>query len=139
LAIVGAVWTSTLIFLSHHHFAFAKSHLPAAAVEVLKQRKAERTFNAYEFGGYLISIGVPTFIDGRAELYGESFVTRYFDASWAHKVDNLLQLLDEYKIDATLLAPKSPAAQVMDHIRGWTKLYADETAVIHVRNSSADH
>jgi hypothetical protein len=139
LAIVGAVWASTLIYLSHHHFVFVKSQMPTAAVGLLKQRKAERIFNAYEFGGYLISTGVPTFIDGRAELYGESFVTRYFDAIWVHKVDNLLQLLGDYHIDATLLAPKSPAAQVMDHIRGWKKLYADETAVIHVRDSGADH
>jgi hypothetical protein len=138
LAIVGAVWASTLIYLSHHHFVFVNSQVPTAAVEVLKQRKAERIFNAYEFGGYLISTGVPTFIDGRAELYGEKFVLEYFDAISARKVDNLLQLLDDHKIDATLLAPASPAAQVMDHLRGWKKLYADETAVVHIRNSGTD-
>jgi hypothetical protein len=138
IAIVGAAWATTLSYFSHHEFVFVKSQVPAAAVEVLKQRKAERIFNAYEFGGYLIGIGLPTFIDGRAELYGEKFASSYFDAIWARKIDNLLQQLDDYHIDATLLAPKSPAAQVMDHIRGWKRLYVDEIAVVHVRTSGAD-
>jgi hypothetical protein len=76
---------------------------------------------------------MPVFIDGRAELYGEKFVMNFFDAIEARKVDQLLHLLDDYQIDATLLLPKSPAAQVLDHIQGWQRLYADDTAVIHVR------
>jgi hypothetical protein len=138
IAIVGAAWATTQSYLSHHDFVFVKSQVPAAAMEVLKQRKAARIFNAYEFGGYMIGSGVPTFIDGRAELYGEKFATSYFDAIWARKIDNLLQLLADYHIDATLLAPTSPAAQVMDHIAGWKRLYVDEIAVVHVRTSNAD-
>jgi len=138
IAIVGAAWATTQSYLSHHDFVFVKSQVPAAAVEVLKQRKAERIFNAYEFGGYLIASGVPTFIDGRAELYGEKFAAGYFNAIWARKIGNLLQLLEEYHIEATLLAPTSPAAQVMDHLPGWKRLYVDEIAVVHVRTSAAD-
>jgi hypothetical protein len=109
------------------------SQAPSAAVELLKRRQAKRVFNAYEFGGYLIAADMPVFIDGRAELYGEKFVMNFFDAIEARKVDQLLHLLDDYQIDATLLLPKSPAAQVLDHIQGWQRLYADDTAVIHVR------
>jgi hypothetical protein len=28
----------------------------------------------------------------------------------------------------------APAAQVLDHIKGWKRLYADDIAVIHVRD-----
>jgi hypothetical protein len=133
VGIAGAIWAPTLSYMSHHKFAFVHSQTPTAAVELLKQRQAKRVFNSYEFGGYLISEGVPAFIDGRAELYGEKFVVNYFDAVEARKVDQLLHLLDDYHIDATLLAPKSPAAQMLDHIKGWQRLYADDTAVIHVR------
>jgi hypothetical protein len=133
VGIAGAAWASTLSYMSHHEFAFVNSQTPTAAVELLKQRQAKRVFNSYEFGGYLIAMDVPAFIDGRAELYGEKFVVNYFDAIEARKVDQLLHLLDEYHIDATLLLPKSPAAQVLDHIKGWQRLYADDTAVIHVR------
>jgi hypothetical protein len=133
IAIVGAASASTMAYMSHHNFVFVNSQTPAAAVELLKQRQAKRVFNSYAFGGYLIAMGVPAFIDGRAELYGEKFVLNYFDAVEARKVDQLLRLLEDYHIDATLLVPNSPAAQVLDHIEGWQKLYADDTAVIHVR------
>ena len=39
----------------------------------------DNVFNSYEFGGYLIFKGIPTFIDGRFELYGNQFLQRYFE------------------------------------------------------------
>jgi hypothetical protein len=138
VAIVATALASTLSYVSHHNFVFVNSQAPNAAVELLQKRGAKRVFNSYEFGGYLIAEGMPVFIDGRAELYGEKFVVNYFDAVEARKVDQLLGLLDDYHIDATLLVPASPAAQVLDHIKGWRRLYADDTAVIHVRQSDAD-
>jgi hypothetical protein len=132
-AIAAGMWASTASYTAHHDFTFAKLQTPAAAVDMLKQRQAKRIFNAYEFGGYLISRDVPPFIDGRAELYGEKFVVSYFHAVDGRNVDQLLRLLDTFQIDATLLAPSSPAAQILDHIAGWQRLYADDIAVIHVR------
>jgi hypothetical protein len=100
---------------------------------VLKQRQAKRVFNSYAFGGYLIASDIPPFIDGRAELYGEKFVLNYFNAVGGREINGLPRLLDEFQIDATLLVPMSAAAQLLDHVPGWTRIYADETAVIHVR------
>jgi hypothetical protein len=54
------------------------------------------------------------------------------------KLDNLTRLLDDHRIDATLLTADSPAAQVLDHIKGWKRLYADNIAVIHVRDDAKD-
>jgi len=139
IAIVGAALASTLSYMSHHNFVFVNSQTPTAAVELLKQRQAKRIFNAYEFGGDLIASGVPVFIDGRAELYGEKFVMDFFDAVEHGKADQLLHLLDDFHIDATLLVPKSPGARVLDHIKGWQRLYADDVAVIHIRQPNADH
>lgn len=132
-AIAAGMWASTASYAAHHDFTFARLQTPAAAVDMLRQRQAKRVFNAYEFGGYLISRDVPPFIDGRAELYGEKFVVSYFNAVGGRSVDELLRLLDTFQIDATLLAPSSPAAQILDHIAGWRRLYADDIAVIHVR------
>jgi len=135
LIIVTVAWTSTAIYTSHHRFTFAKDLVPIAAVDRLEQRKAQRIFNEYNFGGYLISRNIPVFIDGRAEFYGETFVMDFVDAVWIRKLDNLTRLLDEYQIDATLLAANAPAAQVLDHIKGWKRLYADDIAVVHVREN----
>jgi hypothetical protein len=132
-ALAAGMWASTSSYTARHDFTFAKLQTPAAAVDMLRQRQAKRIFNAYEFGGYLIARDVPPFIDGRAELYGEKFVVNYFDAVGGRNVDQLLHLLETFQIDATLLAPSSPAAQILDHIPGWRRLYADDIAVIHVR------
>ncbi|MBI5264366.1 MAG: hypothetical protein HY852_21420 [Bradyrhizobium sp.] len=137
LTIVVAVLASTSIYMGHHRFIFTERQTPVAAVDLLKQREAKRVFNAYEFGGYLISRDVPVFVDGRAELYGEKFVMDFFNAVEARKVDTLLGLLDRYKIDATLLVATAPAAKVLDHVQGWKRLYADGVAVIHVRTNPA--
>lgn len=134
LMIVAAAWTSTSIFMAHHRFTFTMDQTPVAAIDLLEKRGAQRIFNAYKFGGYLISRDIPVFVDGRAELYGETFVMDFFKAVEVKKLDNLTRLLDEYKIDATLLAADSPGAQVLDHIKGWKRLYADKIAVIHVRD-----
>ncbi len=44
------------------------------------------------------------------------------------------RMLDKYQIDATLLRPDLPATKVLDHIAGWKRVYADDVAVIHVRD-----
>ena len=43
-------------------------------------------------------------------------------------------IFDQYQIDATLLTPDLPATKVMDHLAGWKRLYADDIAVVHVRD-----
>jgi hypothetical protein len=134
LMIVAAAWTSTSIYMGHHRFTFTMTQTPVAAVDLLQQRKAQRIFNAYQFGGYLISRDIPVFVDGRAELYGEKFVMDFFKAVEVKKLDNLTRLLAEHRIDATLMVADAPAAQVLDHIKGWKRLYADDIAVIHVRD-----
>jgi hypothetical protein len=61
-------------------------------------------------------------------------VMTYFNAIEGRRMDDLLKLLDEYQMEATLLTSDSPAALLMDHAPGWTRLYADDVAVIHVRS-----
>jgi hypothetical protein len=137
LTVAGGAFASTLAYAAHHNFGFVKDQVPAAALAVLKQHQAERIFNGYEFGGYLIANDVPTFIDGRAELYGERFVMNYFNAVEGHDLDLLPRLLDEFNIDATMLVPGKPGTQVLDRLPGWSRLYADDVAVVHVRAKPA--
>jgi hypothetical protein len=122
--------------MGHHRFTFTMTQTPVAAVDLLEQRKAQRIFNAYQFGGYLISRGIPVFADGRAELYGEKFVMDFFKATEGKKPELLPRLLDEYRIDATLLVADAPGPQILDHLKGWKRIYADDIAVIHVRDDA---
>jgi hypothetical protein len=109
---------------------------PAAAVEVLKQHGARRILNDLPFAGYFISRGIPVFVDGRAELYGEAFVMDYYRAMQLKDVNVLLELLGRYDIDAVALTPATPAARFMDHAAGWKRLHADDRAVIHMRTAN---
>lgn len=136
LTIVAASWASTSLYLRHHRFTFTMTQTPVAAVDLLEQRKVQRIFNAYQFGGYLISRDIPVFIDGRAELYGEKFVMDFFKATEGKKPELLPRLLDEHKIDATLLVADAPGPQILDQLKGWKRIYADDIAVVHVRDTA---
>jgi hypothetical protein len=112
---------------------------PVAAVAELKKLNFSRVFNDYDFGGYLIASGVAPFIDGRTELYGEKFFIDHNDATFLIKPENLFRLLEEYKIEASLMRTQSPATILLDHMDGWQKVYTDEIATLHVRKPGAVH
>lgn len=92
-------------------------------------------FNSEGFGGYLVFRGTPTFIDGRIEMFGDAFLTRYLNAVGGNE-RALRTLLDRWSVRWTLLAPDQPAAALLDHLVGWRRVYRDAHAVIHIRDSA---
>jgi hypothetical protein len=106
----------------------ALQHVPPAL-------RAQPVFNAYGFGGYLISQGVKTFIDGRTDMFGDGFNDAYFRAS-RPDAEALDQLLKRWRVAWTLLPPNDPVVGLMDKRPGWRRLYADGYAVIHVREGA---
>ncbi|EKS35853.1 hypothetical protein [Afipia clevelandensis] len=118
---------------------YAPSSSLAPAVAALKERGVTRVLNDYDFGGYLIWTGIPVAIDGRTELYGERFMVEVDDAMMLKNPDALFRLLASQRIDATLLRRQTPAAQLLDHVDGWKKVFTDDNAVAHVRDPSARH
>ncbi len=89
-------------------------------------------FNSEGFGGYLTFRGIPTFIDGRAELYGNAFLDGYLMAERGDEV-TLSRLLDRYGVTWTLLKPQQGAVSRLDALPGWRRVYTDAEAVIHMR------
>jgi hypothetical protein len=106
---------------------------PAQALASIDTAKNVRILNAYDFGGYLDFVGIPAFIDGRAELYGMKFIMRHSRALDLQNLPDFLAMLDEYKFGATLLLPSTPAVALLDRLPGWKRVYADDIAVVHVR------
>jgi hypothetical protein len=110
---------------------------PIAAVEAARRAGLEgHVFNSVRFGGYLMLGNIPTFIDGRADLFGDAFIKRYIIASNAIGT-TLPDLLNEYGIAWTLLEPSTPGVSLLDHLPGWCRIYADGYAVIHRRTPPA--
>lgn len=106
---------------------------PVEAIAALKKQNAQRVFNDYGFGGYMIASGVAPFIDGRTELYGTRMMLSHDRAVSLSEPAELFALLDKYKIDATLLSVATPAAKLLDRTEGWQRLFIDDVAVVHVR------
>lgn len=109
-------------------------HQPIAAIEAVKKAGIDGpVYNTYAFGGYLIFSGMPVFIDGRADMYGDDFMKQHLNAHRQPQTGKLEELLDKYKVKWTLLQAKAPAVAWLDEQPGWRRFYADKTAVVHVR------
>ena len=109
-------------------------HVPAAALAYAREAGLQgRVLNHYNYGGFLIGAGVPTYIDGRGELYGGDFIKRYADATNLRGEEPFESLLERDRIDWTLLPKDQPANQVLSRLPGWRRAYGDDTAVIFVR------
>ncbi len=110
---------------------------PASATAAVMASGKTHLLNSYDFGGYLIAQGVKPFIDGRTELYGAKFFLGYDAAVSLKDVAAFDRLLQGRAIDVTMLAPGTPAIGLLDRMPGWTRVYADAVAVVHVRTGDA--
>ena len=93
-------------------------------------------FNAFNLGAPLISQGVPVFIDGRADLYGDSHLGVYFDVMESNDPQHIAKVLDDYTIGWTALSPNSSLLLFLNQSPAWTKVFEDEAVVIHVRREA---
>ena len=81
----------------------------------------------------MIFARIPTFVDGRAELYGDEFLRKYFDAINVTDSVAALRLLDDHKINWTILHPTAPLAKGLDATTIWRNVYTDQNSVVFVR------
>ena len=136
LAVVGAMTLVTGFALMREVRPSAQT-TPAAAVASAGLATSGPVLNDYSFGGYLIFTGIPTFIDGRGELFGGSFIARYNRDLSLADLNDFLKLLDQYKFGATLLEPETPAVAMLDRLPEWQRVYSDDIAVVHKRRDAA--
>lgn len=108
---------------------------PSAALAAARQAGvAGPVYNDYDFGGFLIASGVPTFIDGRTDqLFLDGFVTSVFAAARAGTPDALLALLDRHGVGWALVSRDGFESRHLSRAAGWRRLYGDATAEVFVR------
>ena len=105
----------------------------AALAHVPRFARETPVLNDYAFGGYLIWNGVQPFIDSRADLYGDIFLSNYADLTAPDK-DALAASLAYYHVRWTIFSARQPLVKTMDTMPGWHRLYADANAVVHVHD-----
>jgi hypothetical protein len=101
---------------------------PTAALAFAEsQHVAGPVFNDINFGDYLIFAGVAPFIDGRVDMYGDAFLERY------SAVGEFPRLAAQYGFAWAILAPTNAHVALLDNLTGWRRYYADDAAVVYVR------
>ena len=109
-------------------------YAPEDAIAAAKRAGIKgNVLNSHGFGGYLIFEGIPPFVDGRVELYGNQFLRRYFDAMKLINPDDAALILKQYDIHWALLQP-GEAIAVMLKADGWVQLFADQSAIVLVKH-----
>ncbi len=112
----------------------AASISPSAALDAaLRSGVSGPVLNSYDFGGYLVYRGIPVFVDGRADLYGDRHLDAYLDVIASNKAEKIQKVLADFKITWTLLPPGSATLLYLNTRPEWRKVYEDETAVVHIR------
>jgi hypothetical protein len=107
---------------------------PIAALDFVRQASIQGpVFNDYDFGGFLLHAGIPTFIDGRAELFGGDFIKRYAETVGLRGQVPLEHFLDRYGIEWTLLQKGQPANKLLERLPGWRPVFSDDVAVVFAR------
>jgi hypothetical protein len=81
----------------------------------------------------LIFKGIPTFIDGRFELYGRQFLQRYFNSISLTNADEAAQFLKQYDVRWALLRPGEPISFMLK-ATGWVQIYRDDFAIVLARS-----
>jgi hypothetical protein len=105
----------------------------SAVAAVPAELRSEPVLNDYSFGGYLIFAHVRPFIDARAELYRDPMLALY-DKLANGDPATIEATLARYGVAWTIFAPDDRIVAFLDHETGWRRLYADATAVVHVRD-----
>ena len=130
MILLAAVWIAGKIQTNEQAIA---ARFPVTAVDYLEQNNLDQAYgyNSYNWGGYLIWRGLPVFVDGRADVYGDDFLFDYrrtFDLS-----DRWQLSLDEYNVDFVLIEQASPLANLLEASGDWERVYRDEVASLFLR------
>lgn len=107
---------------------------PVAAVDYLYDADlaGEHGYNAYGWGGYLIWRDIEVFSDGRADVYGEEFLTTVSELN--DTTTEWEELFGRFGIEWALIRVEDPLRTVMIADSDWVVAYEDEISAVMVRS-----
>jgi hypothetical protein len=107
----------------------------SALASVPDNVRQQPVFNDYEFGGYLIFKGIRVFVDGRADMYGDTFIREYIGL---HELDNaaITATLDKHGIVWAIVHSDYRRGRIFDRLPGWRLQYTDKFASVFIRENA---
>jgi hypothetical protein len=107
--------------------------LPLAAVSfIAAQHPPAPILNHYNWGGYFIWRLYPeyrVYIDGRADLYGDSFMDD-LATTYYLRGDSWRNPFEKWGIRTVVLPPDAPLVTALRELPDWETVYADSQAVV---------
>ncbi len=98
--------------------------------------RRQPVLNEYSLGGLLIFNGVRPFVDSRADLYGDGFLTRYHRMISPDRAE-LERTLSEYGIAWTIFPAQQPVVAILDRLPSWHRLSGTGDIAVHVRDGQS--
>jgi hypothetical protein len=118
-------------------YRFSAEVFPVAAVEALLESGFEPPgpiYNEFGWGGYLLYRawpGIPVFIDGQTDFYGEELTKEY--TRIRALAPDWKALLDKHDVQWALIPPDVALNQGLEETADWDLVHSDSTAVVWVR------
>jgi hypothetical protein len=110
--------------------------LPVKAVDFIIQNQIKgNVFNAYDYGGYLISRFYPerlVFIDGRLDMYGDDFMSDYIEISEGKP--KWEELFNKFKIDYVIIQRELPLRQLLIQRGDFEVAFEDKKTVVLIKS-----
>ncbi len=111
---------------------------PAAALQEARAAGAVGpVYNEYDFGGFLIFSGVPTFIDGRNDqIFLGGFTQEVLEAASDSDDARFQAMLARHGVTWALVREGSRTAEKFDRAPGWRLIHRDGVASAYLRSDS---
>ena len=106
---------------------------PVGAVNyLLRHGLTYHVLNSYQYGGYFIYRGIPTFIDGRTDVFlqNDTFQNYLIMEEVGAQTD---QLLNQYQIDTVVFPAGSTLVTYLLAQPAWKSVYDDDGVMVLVR------
>jgi hypothetical protein len=113
----------------------AKEFPLGAASFLINSPPAGPLLNHYNWGGYFIWKLSPlykVYVDGRADLYGDTFMDE-FATSYYLKGKAWQDPLNQWGIQTVVLPPDAPLILALQTMPGWQKVFSDSHSVVLTR------
>lgn len=136
--VVGSALACTLVVMGMMRPEPNPDVTPTAALRFAEASGLTgRVYNDYDYGGFLIFNGVPTFIDGRSEqLFTGGFTSRLSAALTDPEDKAFATILDRQNVTWALVKRGSPDAMHLSRMEGWLELFTQGSTEVFARTPS---